>query len=35
MVVYKRNPPLDAYEVLNKLRIINLNDTANYIHALL
>ena len=35
MVVNKRNPPLDAYDVLNKLRIINLNDTANYIHALL
>jgi predicted nucleic acid-binding protein len=35
MVVNKRNPPLDAYDILNKLRIINLNDTANYIHALL
>ena len=35
MVIYKRNPSLDAYEVLNKLRIINLNDTANYIYTLL
>lgn len=35
MVVNKRNPPLDAYDILNKLRIINLNDTANYIRALL
>jgi predicted nucleic acid-binding protein len=35
MVVYKKNPPLDAYDVLNKLRSINLKDTANYLHALL
>lgn len=35
MVLNKRNPPLDEYEVLNRLRKIDLNDTANYLHALL
>lgn len=35
MVMYKRNPPLDEYEVLDLLRNSNLNDTANYLHALL
>lgn len=35
MVLNKKNPPLDEYEVLNQLRRINLNDTANYLHALI
>ena len=35
MVSHKKNPPLDEYEVLSQLRKIGLNDTANYLHALL
>lgn len=35
MVLNKRNPPLDEYEVLTQLRKIGLTDTANYLHALL
>lgn len=35
LVLNKRNPPLDEYEVLNQLRKINLSDTANYLHALI
>lgn len=35
MVLNKKNPPLDEYEVLNQLRKIALNNTANYLHALL
>lgn len=35
MVLNKKRPPLDEYEVLNQLRKINLKDTANYLHALL
>ena len=35
MILYKKNPPLDAFEVLDQFRKINLKDTANYIHALL
>lgn len=35
MVLNKKNPPLDEYEVLNQLRKINLHDTANYLHALI
>lgn len=35
MVLYKRNPDLDEYAVLNLLRNSGLNDTANYLHALL
>jgi predicted nucleic acid-binding protein len=35
MVLNKKNPPLDEYEVLDQLRKIGLNDTANYLHALL
>lgn len=35
MVLYKRNPDLDEYEVLELLRNQGLNDTANYLHALL
>ncbi len=35
MVLHKKNPPLDAFDVLDQFRKINLNDTANYLHALL
>lgn len=35
LVLNKKNPPLDEYEVLNQLRKIDLKDTANYLHALL
>jgi predicted nucleic acid-binding protein len=35
MVLYKKNPPMDEFEVLDKLRNNGLNDTANYLHALL
>lgn len=35
MVLYKRNPELDEYQVLDQLRKANLKDTANYLHALL
>lgn len=35
MVLNKKNPRLDEYEVLNQLRNSNLNSTANYLHALL
>lgn len=35
MVLYKKNPPLDEYEVLDRLRKLGLKDTANYLHALL
>ena len=35
MVLNKRNPQLDEFEVLNQLRKAGLNDTANYLHALL
>lgn len=35
MVLHKKNPPLDEYDVLSQLRKVNLNDTANYLHALL
>ena len=35
MVMNKKNPDLDEFEVLNSLRKIGLNDTANYLHALL
>lgn len=35
MVVNKKNPPLDAYEVLESLRKANLKNTADYLHALL
>lgn len=35
MVLYKKNPDLDEYEVLERLRKNGLNDTANYLHALL
>lgn len=35
MVMHKKNPPLDEYDVLNRLRTLQLQDTANYLHALL
>lgn len=35
MVLNKRNPDLDEYEVLEILRKNGLHDTANYLHALL
>ncbi len=35
MVLNKRNPELNEYEVLDLLRKSGLNDTANYLHALL
>ncbi|MBS1615548.1 MAG: PIN domain-containing protein [Bacteroidetes bacterium] len=33
MVLNKRNPPLDEYEVLDRLRAAGLEDTANYLHS--
>ena len=35
LVLHRRNPDLDEYEVLDALRRNNLNDTADYLHALL
>ncbi len=35
MVLNKRNPELDEYEVLDLLRNCGLNETANYLHAFL
>jgi predicted nucleic acid-binding protein len=35
MVLYKKNPPLDEYQVLALLRNSGLKDAANYLHALL
>ncbi len=35
MVLNKKNPKQDEFEVLNLLRNCGLNDTANYLHALL
>lgn len=35
MVLHKKKPPLNELEVLNQLRKINLNETANYLHSLL
>jgi predicted nucleic acid-binding protein len=35
MVLYKRNPDLDEFGVLDLLRKSGLNDTANYLHTLL
>lgn len=35
MVLNKKNPQLDEFEVLNQLRNAGLKDTANYLHALI
>lgn len=35
LVLNRRNPDLDEFEVLDSLRRNGLNDTANYLHALL
>ncbi len=35
MVLNRKNPNMDEFEVLESLRKVNLIDTANYIHALL
>lgn len=35
MVLHKKNPKQDEFEVLNLLRNAGLNDTANYLHSLL
>jgi hypothetical protein len=35
MVLNKKNPRLDEFEVLHQLRNADLIDTANYLHALL
>jgi len=35
MVLNKKKPPLDEYEVLDRLRNCDLTNTANYLHALL
>lgn len=34
MVLNRKNPAMGEYEVLESLRKIGLNDTANYLHAL-
>ena len=35
MVLNRKNPKMDVYEVLDSLRKVGLDDTANYLHALL
>jgi predicted nucleic acid-binding protein len=35
MVLNKKNPPLDEYQVLNQLRNIGLKNSANYLHAMI
>ena len=35
MVLNRKNPNMDEYEVLESLRKVGLDDTANYFHALL
>lgn len=35
MVLYRRNPAMNEFEVLDSLRKSGLTDTANYLHALL
>lgn len=35
MVLNRKNPQMDEFEVLNQLRKAGLTDTANYLHALL
>jgi len=33
MVLHKRNPDLNQFEVLNKLRKMGLKDSADYLHS--
>ena len=35
MVLNKKNPPLDKYQVLDQMRKIGLTDSANYLHAMI
>lgn len=35
MVLHKRKPPIDEYELLAQYRRIELTNTANYLHTLL
>jgi hypothetical protein len=35
MVLNKKNPPLNEFEVLDQLRNIGLKDSANYLHAMI
>lgn len=35
MVLNKKNPKMDEFDVLNQMRNAGLKDTANYLHALL
>lgn len=35
MVLYKKNPPLNEFDVLDSLRKVDLRNTANYLHSLL
>ena len=35
LVIHRRNPDLDEYQVLERFRKNGLEDTANYLHALL
>jgi DNA-binding response OmpR family regulator len=35
MVLNKKNPKMDEFDVLNQLRNAGLKDTANYLHSLL
>ena len=35
MVLYKKKPPLDEYEVLDRLRRNSLKQTADYLHSLI
>ena len=35
LVLNRRNPDIDEYEVLDRFRKIGLNDTANFLHSLL
>ncbi|HLS31564.1 MAG TPA: PIN domain-containing protein [Flavobacteriaceae bacterium] len=35
MVLYKKSPPLDEFDVLSSLRKVQLKNTADYLHSLL
>jgi hypothetical protein len=35
LVIHRRNPEMDEYEVLDAMRRNGLNDTANYLHSLI